>query len=90
MKNKDIIRFIEARVEEHQKNLASYEKIKRFTLLPEPFMMVAELTDSAKVATSGRIAEVRYRDRGDVRGITSLSAINYFLLRGKFKKEKNI
>ena len=39
VKNKDIIRFIEARVEEHQKNLASYEKIKRFTLLPEPFMM---------------------------------------------------
>ena len=36
VKNKDIIRFIEARVEEHQKNLASYEKIKRFTLLPEP------------------------------------------------------
>ena len=35
VKNKDIIRFIEARVEEHQKNLASYEKIKRFTLLPE-------------------------------------------------------
>ena len=30
VKNKDIIRFIEARVEEHQKNLASYEKIKRF------------------------------------------------------------
>ena len=78
VKNKDIIRFIEARVEEHQKNLASYEKIKRFTLLPEPFMMGCELTDT-KVAPSGRIAEVRYRDRGDVRGITSLSAINYFL-----------
>ena len=43
VKNKDIIRFIEARVEEHQKNLASYEKIKRFTLLPEPFMMGCEL-----------------------------------------------
>ena len=79
VKNKDIIRFIEARVEEHQKNLASYEKIKRFTLLPEPFMMGCELTEYAKVAPSGRIAEVRYRDRGDVRGITSLSAINYFL-----------
>ena len=77
VKNKDIIRFIEARVEEHQKNLASYEKIKRFTLLPEPFMMGCELTDTLKLR--GRIAEVRYRDRGDVRGITSLSAINYFL-----------
>ena len=49
VKNKDIIRFIEARVEEHQKNLASNEKIKRFTLLPEPFMMGFELTDTLKL-----------------------------------------
>ena len=49
VKNKDIIRFIEARVEEHQKNLASYEKIKRFTLLPEPFMMGCERTDTLKL-----------------------------------------
>ena len=49
VKTKDIIRFIEARVEEHQKNLASYEKIKRFTLLPEPFMMGCELTDTLKL-----------------------------------------
>lgn len=49
VKNKDIIHFIEARVEEHQKNLASYEKIKRFTLLPEPFMMGCELTDTLKL-----------------------------------------
>ena len=49
VKNKDIIRFIEARVEEHQKNLASYEKIKRFTLVPEPFMMGCELTDTLKL-----------------------------------------
>lgn len=49
VKNKDIIRFIEARVEEHQKNLASYEKIKRFTLLPEPFMMGCEQTDTLKL-----------------------------------------
>lgn len=49
VKNKDIIRSIEARVEEHQKNLASYEKIKRFTLLPEPFMMGCELTDTLKL-----------------------------------------
>ena len=49
VKNKDIIRFIEARVEEHQKNLASYEKIKRFTLLPEPFMLGCELTGTLKL-----------------------------------------
>lgn len=47
--NKDIVRFIEARVEEHQKNLASYEKIKRFTLLSEPFVMGSELTDTLKL-----------------------------------------
>lgn len=49
MSNKDIIRFIEARIEEHQANLASYEKIKRFILLPEPFMMGCELTDTLKL-----------------------------------------
>lgn len=79
MKNKDIIRFIEARVEEHQKNLASYEKIKRFYLVAGTFHDGMRADGYAKVAPSGRIAEVRYRDRGDVRGITSLSAINYFL-----------
>ena len=52
VKNKDIIRFIEARVEEHQKNLASYEKIKRFTLLSEPFTMGSELTDTLKLRRS--------------------------------------
>ena len=37
------------RIEVHQKNLASYEKIKRFTLLPEPFMIGCELTDTLKL-----------------------------------------
>lgn len=46
----DIRRMIEARIEEHQKTLASYEKIKRFTLLPEPFTMEGhELTDTLKL-----------------------------------------
>lgn len=48
--NSDIIRMIENRIEEHQKNLASYEKIKRFTLLAEPFTMEGrELTDTLKL-----------------------------------------
>lgn len=48
--NPDIIRLVEAHVEERQKNLASYEKIKRFTLLPEPFTMEGrELTDTLKL-----------------------------------------
>ncbi|MDR1344951.1 MAG: long-chain fatty acid--CoA ligase [Tannerellaceae bacterium] len=45
-----ILRMIEARVEEHQKDLASYEKIKRFVLLPSPFTMEGgELTDTLKL-----------------------------------------
>ncbi|WP_455629116.1 AMP-dependent synthetase/ligase [Parabacteroides chinchillae] len=50
MSNKDIIRLIESRIEEHQKNLASYERIKRFTLLSQPFTMEGrELTDTLKL-----------------------------------------
>ncbi|RHJ94220.1 AMP-dependent synthetase/ligase [Parabacteroides bouchesdurhonensis] len=50
LKNKEIIRLIESRIEEHQKNLASYERIKRFTLLPGPFTMEGrELTDTLKL-----------------------------------------
>lgn len=48
--HKEIIRLIETHVEELQKNLASYEKIKRFTLLPQPFTMEGrELTDTLKL-----------------------------------------
>lgn len=50
VENKEIIRLIESRVEDLQKNLASYEKIKRFTLLAEPFTMEGrELTDTLKL-----------------------------------------
>ncbi|MDH6305769.1 long-chain acyl-CoA synthetase [Parabacteroides sp. PF5-5] len=45
-----IQKLIEAHVEEHQKDLASYEKIKRFVLLAEPFTMEGrELTDTLKL-----------------------------------------
>lgn len=48
--NPDIIRLVESRIEEHQKTLASYEKIKRITLLSEPFTMEGrELTDTLKL-----------------------------------------
>lgn len=47
--NKEIIRLIETRLEEHQKNLAPFEKVKYFTLLAEPFMMGCELTDTLKL-----------------------------------------
>lgn len=50
LQNKDIHRMIESRIEEYQRNLASYERIKRFTLLPEPFTMESrELTDTLKL-----------------------------------------
>lgn len=48
--HKEIIRLVGSHVEELQKNLASYEKVKRFTLLPEPFTMEGrELTDTLKL-----------------------------------------
>ncbi|MCC8134745.1 MAG: long-chain fatty acid--CoA ligase [Tannerellaceae bacterium] len=50
VKNPDIIHMIEARMEEHQKDLASYEKIKRFVLLPKPFTMESrEMTNTLKL-----------------------------------------
>lgn len=50
VKNKEIVRLIESHVEERQKDLASYEKIKHFTLLSEPFTMEGrELTDTLKL-----------------------------------------
>ncbi len=48
--NQEIHRMIESRIEEHQKDLASYEKIKRFMLLPHPFTMESrEMTDTLKL-----------------------------------------
>lgn len=53
VKNKEILRLIESRIEEQQKELASFEKIKRFTLLAEPFTMEGhELTDTLKLRRS--------------------------------------
>ncbi len=50
LKNYEIIRLMESHIEERQKDLASYEKIKRFTLLPQPFSMEGrELTDTLKL-----------------------------------------
>ncbi len=50
VKNTEIHRMIESRIEEYQRNLASYERIKRFTLLTQPFTMEGrELTDTLKL-----------------------------------------
>ncbi|MDR1258139.1 MAG: long-chain fatty acid--CoA ligase [Tannerellaceae bacterium] len=46
----EIVRLMEAHVEERQKDLASYEKIKRFALLSSPFSIEGgELTDTLKL-----------------------------------------
>lgn len=46
----NIHRMIASRIEEHQKDLASYEKIKKFVLLAYPFSMESEeLTDTLKL-----------------------------------------
>lgn len=46
----EINRFIAARIEARQTHLAAYEKIKRFTLLANPFTMESgELTDTLKL-----------------------------------------
>ncbi|OAV66704.1 Long-chain-fatty-acid--CoA ligase FadD15 [Bacteroidales bacterium Barb4] len=50
IKDPEICRLIESRIEDHQKNLASFEKIKRFALLTTPFTMEGrELTDTLKL-----------------------------------------
>jgi long-chain acyl-CoA synthetase len=47
---REIVRLIESRVEERQKDLASHEKIKRIALLAEPFSIAGgELTDTLKL-----------------------------------------
>jgi len=50
IKKPEVIRLFESRLEEHQKDLASYEKIKKFILLTKPFSMeTRELTDTLKL-----------------------------------------
>ena len=48
--NADIHKMIEARINDYQKDLASYEQIKRFVLLPKAFSMESgELTNTLKI-----------------------------------------
>lgn len=64
MQNKEIIKLIEARIEELQKHLASYEKIKRITLLSTPFTMESrELTDTLKLRR--KVIAAHYADQID-------------------------
>ena len=48
--NVEIRKMIERRIDDYQKDLASYEQIKRFVLLPRPFSMESgELTNTLKI-----------------------------------------
>lgn len=58
--NADIRKMIEARINDYQKGLASYEQIKRFVLLPKPFSMESgELTNTLKIRRA--VINKRYR-----------------------------
>ena len=53
VKNADIIRMIETRIEQLQNDFAGFEKIKKFTLLPNAFTMESgELTNTLKIRRS--------------------------------------
>ena len=50
VKNSEIIMLIQQRIDELQKGLASFEQIKKFTLLPREFSMeLGELTNTLKI-----------------------------------------
>ena len=48
--NADVHKMLDARIQGYQKDMASYEQIKRFVLLPRPFTMESgELTNTLKI-----------------------------------------
>ena len=58
--NSDIRKMIEERINDYQKDLASYEQIKRFVLLPKGFTMeTGELTNTLKIRRA--VINKRYR-----------------------------
>ncbi|NEN74850.1 long-chain fatty acid--CoA ligase [Pelistega sp. NLN82] len=50
IKNTEILKLIEQRIQQHQKELASFEQIKKFTLLPQAFSTALnEITPTLKL-----------------------------------------
>jgi len=50
LKSKEIHKFLEARITAHQKGMANYEMIKRFSLIPKSFAIeTGELTNTLKI-----------------------------------------
>ena len=73
--------MIEKLINEYQKNLAGYEQIKRFVLLPRPFSMEnGELTNTLKIKRS--VINKRY-----ARLIDAMYAVDY---RPKGKKDMTL
>lgn len=76
--NPKVHEMLEKLIDEYQKNLASYEQIKRFVLLPRPFSMEnGELTNTLKIKRA--VINKRY-----ARLIDAMYAVDY---RPKGKKE---
>ena len=79
--NPKIHEMIEKLINEYQKNLASYEQIKRFVLLPRPFTMESgELTNTLKIKRA--VVNKRY-----AKLIDAMYAVDY---RPKGKKEEQL
>ena len=58
--NPEIHKMMESRINDYQKDLASYEQIKRFVLLPKAFTMESgELTNTLKIKRA--VINKRYR-----------------------------
>lgn len=61
LQNKELNAMISGRIEIRQADLAPYEKVKRFTLLPEPFTMESgELTNTLKIKR--KVLAEKYKD----------------------------
>lgn len=76
--NADIHKMLEDRINDYQKDMASYEQIKRFVLLPKPFSMeTGELTNTLKIRRA--VVNKRYAPL-----IDAMYAIDY-----RKKKEKS-
>lgn len=79
--NPKVHEMIEKLINEYQKDLASYEQIKRFVLLPRPFSMESgELTNTLKIRRA--VINKRY-----AKLIDAMYAVDY---RPKGKKEEKL